>query len=71
LEQIVEFVSEIFVIEFYHDSLLGELRPGRHYCLRDIGEVISDMRRMLIQVLEPEVDPLTTGKYAVLHSLRN
>jgi hypothetical protein len=66
LKQIVEFVSEIFVVEFHHDSLLGQLRPGRHCCLRDIGEVISDMRRVLVEVLELEFDPPTTGEYAVL-----
>jgi hypothetical protein len=66
LKQIEEFVSEIFVVEFHHDSLLGQLRPGWHGCLRDIGEVISDMRRVLVEVLELEFDPPTTGEYAVL-----
>jgi hypothetical protein len=66
LEQIVELVSEIFVVEFHHDSLLGQLRPGRHGCLRDIGEVIGDMRRVLVEVLELEFDSPTTREYAVL-----
>jgi hypothetical protein len=66
LKQIVEFVSEIFVVEFHHDSLLGQLRPERYGCLRNIGEVISDMRRVLVEVLELEFDPPTTVEYAVL-----
>lgn len=62
LKQIEEFVPEVFVVEFHHDPLLGQLRPGRHGCLRDIGEVISDMRRVLVKVLELEFNPLTTGE---------
>jgi hypothetical protein len=66
LKQIVEFVSEILVVEFHHDPLLGQLGPRRHGCLLDIGEVIGDMRRVLVKVLELDFDSPTTGKYSVL-----
>ena len=44
LEEVVEFVSEIFVVEFNHNALLGQLRLGGHGGLRHIREIIGDMR---------------------------
>jgi hypothetical protein len=44
LEEVIKFVSEIFVVEFNHNALLGELRLGGYGRLRHIREIIGDMR---------------------------